>query len=98
MQMINNKGVTLIILVVTIIVLMILATIAVNYGISSIREVQNNKIESELTIVQGAIIQQYTLLKSKNGLNKQAKVITTDKPLASDADRPQVPPGQGVSA
>ncbi|MCI8310403.1 MAG: type II secretion system protein [Clostridia bacterium] len=89
MQMINNKGVTLIILVVTIIVLMILATIAVNYGISSIREVQNNKIESELTIVQGAIIQQYTLLKSKNGLNKQAKVITTDKPLASDADRPK---------
>ena len=29
------------------------------------------------------------MLKSKNGLNKQAKVITTDKPLASDADRPK---------
>lgn len=64
----NTKGVTLVALVITVIVLIILAGISIQYGISTIQEVNNNRTESELSIVQAAIVQRYSLAKSKQEL------------------------------
>ena len=70
MQKINNKdGITLIALVITISVLLILLSIVVYNGLSNVKHVVNNKLEIELALVQNAVIQQYTMAKTKGDLN-----------------------------
>lgn len=88
MQMTKDNGVTLISLIVTIIVLMIILSITINYGVSTIYEVSNDKMESELSLVQEAIMQQYALVKSKNELGLVATSISSNKSLSSDSGRP----------
>ena len=58
----NNSGVTLVALVVTIIVLFIILGITLNYGLSELHDVSNKKMESELGIIQEAIMQRYALV------------------------------------
>jgi type II secretory pathway pseudopilin PulG len=89
MQRINsNKGITLISLVVTIIVLSIILSITIKYSVSTIYEVKNEKMESELSLVQEAIMQQYALAKSENKLGIIADKINSDTSLTYDSNRP----------
>lgn len=59
----NNKGITLIILIVTIIVLMIIAGTATFSGINSIQESRENTQLAELGMVQQAVLENYTKYK-----------------------------------
>ena len=90
MQMINKNrnGITLISLVVTLIVLFIILGITINYGLSELHNVSNKKTESELAIVQEAVMQRYALVKSRNQLEISAKAISTNTTLEADTDRP----------
>ena len=76
----NKNGITLVSLVITIVVLMIILGITLNYGLSEIHDVANKKTESELTIVQEAVMQRYALVKSKDQLGITADDSDTDKP------------------
>jgi type II secretory pathway pseudopilin PulG len=81
MQMMRkDSGVTLVALVITIVVLFIILSITVNYGLSTIHQVSNEKIESELSIVQEALIQNYTLLRStgETGIKPSSTTSITD--------------------
>ena len=70
MQMKKNgkKGVTLVALVITVIVLILILGMTLRYDLSGIHNVENKKLESELAIVQEAIMQRYALAKSSNKL------------------------------
>lgn len=59
----ENRGITIISLVVTIIVLLILAGVTVNGVIQGIDETEENKLLSELSMVQHAISERYTKYK-----------------------------------
>ena len=56
----ENKGITIIALVVTIVVLLILASVTINGVIQGVDESEENKLLSELSMVQHAITQRYT--------------------------------------
>ena len=84
----NREGVTLIILIVTIIVLVIIVGVTLNYGLSEIHDVYNKKTESELSIVQEAIMQRYALTKSSNQLGMIADPIESDVLKSNDVNRP----------
>ena len=91
MQMIkeNRKGITLISLIISIIVLSIILGITINYGLTELHDVENKKMESELSIVQEAIMQRYALVKASNQLGISANSITENKALSDDANRPK---------
>ena len=91
MQMIskNRNGITLISLIITIIVLLIIVGITVRYGVSEIHDVQNKKMESEVSIVQEAVMQRYALVKSENQLGKIVSSHDSDVMLANDTNRPK---------
>lgn len=91
MQMISKNsrnGVTLIALVITIVVLSIILTITLNYGLSEIHTVSNKKTESELAIVQEAVMQRYALAKEAHKLGNTATSITANTKMESDTNRP----------
>lgn len=56
----NEKGITLLALVITIVVLIILASISINVGKNVIKESKEDAMLSELGIVQNAILQRKT--------------------------------------
>lgn len=56
----ENKGVTLIALVITIIILLIIASISIESGITGAEKATENKLFSELKMVQHAILERYT--------------------------------------
>lgn len=62
----DNKGVTLIALVITIIVLLIIASISIGAGMNGIEKAEENKLFSELKMVQHAILERYTKIKLTN--------------------------------
>lgn len=65
MQMMKNeKGVTLIALVITIIVLIIIAAISLNAGLENIPQVDNSIYESEIIMVQKAVTERYVYAKT----------------------------------
>lgn len=65
MRKINNKkGITMISLVITIVVLLILSGIGIGMGSSAIKTSQDSKLTSELMIVQHAVLEQYTKYKT----------------------------------
>ena len=55
----NSKGITLSGLAITIIVLTILATVGTTVGITNVREAKDAKLDTELEMVQHAILEQY---------------------------------------
>lgn len=89
MQMKNDRGITLIALIVTILVLGIVLAISLDYGSKNVDKIENKKIESELSMVQQAIVQQYAWAKNKNELGKIANSIYEDTNLSSDTNRPK---------
>ena len=48
----NNKGITLVSLVITIIVLLILASVFIYSGVNTVRYTKFNKVKSEISIIQ----------------------------------------------
>ncbi len=86
----KDSGITLVMLVITIIVLLIIVGITLTFGISNIDRVIDNRTTTELSIIEQAIIQQYTLLISENQDNKKATEISTDTLLEDDTERPLV--------
>ncbi len=65
----NNKGITLISLVITIIVLLILSGIGIKMGTNMISTSQDKKLISELNMVQHAILEQYAKYQATKDLS-----------------------------
>lgn len=65
----NNKGITLISLVITIIVLLILSGIGLTMGTNMISTSQDKKLISELNMVQHAILEQYAKYQATKDLS-----------------------------
>ena len=59
----DNKGITLIALTITIIVLLIIASITITGGNDSVKMTKNNKLATELDMVQHACLERYTEYK-----------------------------------
>lgn len=65
MQVVNKeKGITIVALVITIVVLLILSAVSINMGIQGIQSVQDSKLTAELEMVQHAVLEQYTKYKT----------------------------------
>lgn len=60
----NCKGITIVSLVVTVVVLLIVTMVSINFGITGINETNDAKLTSELQMVQHAILEQYTKYKT----------------------------------
>ena len=84
----KNAGVTLIAIVIMVLIILIVCTISINYGLSTLEEVTDERTETELTVVQQAVVQQYTLLLTQNEDDKPATSISSDTTMANDSDRP----------
>lgn len=71
----NEKGVTLIALVITVIILSILITAGVTTAYLGMNEIKQNKLQTELGIVRQAVIEQYTAAqavgKTKKSIDKE---------------------------
>ena len=67
----KNKGVTLISLSITVIILIILSTITITSMIVSMDEVQSDAIDAELSVLQNAVLQRYT----KYTLTKNSDIL-----------------------
>lgn len=83
----NENGVTLVLLVVTIIVLLILAGISINMGLDSVDSTKDRKLQAELETVQQACITEYTKAKQlgylENPEERPANFIGTEIPYSS---------------
>ena len=86
----NEKGITLVILVITVIVLMIIALVSINFGGDTIEEVKEKKNVTELSTVQQAIFQQFALLESYLEDGIIAEVQTEDVIMREDVNRPEL--------
>lgn len=93
----NEKGITLVALVVTIIVLGIIATISIRYGTKTVTDIENKKIMTELTTIQQAIFEQYILLKSYNTDGVVPESSSENIILEDDTNRPEELIGTRVS-
>ncbi len=60
----TQKGITLVSLVITIIILLIISSIGINFGINGINSTKDSKLEAELNMVQHAILEQYAKYKT----------------------------------
>ena len=86
----NEKGITLVALVITIAVLMIIALISIDLGKETIVQVENKKITTELSTVQQAIFQQYTLLESYGYDGIIPEEVTENVIMREDVNRPEL--------
>lgn len=84
----SEKGITLIALVITVMVLMIIIAVTIDLGSEGIEDVKNNKVATELSNVQQAIFQQYILLKTYNEDGNIPESVTKDITMADDINRP----------
>lgn len=83
----ENSGITLIALVVTVIVLLIILSITVTIGLGGIGETKEDKLISELGIVQNAVLQQYykyTVSKSASDIIGTEVQTTEIESIAND--------------
>ena len=63
----NNKGVTLIALVITIVVLLIISGITISVGSNNAKKAKDNKLLTEVVMVQNAALQRKTKVELING-------------------------------
>ena len=85
----NEKGVSLLVLVIMAVILGIILIITLDLGTDTLERVENEKITTELSNVQQALFQQYTLLRTYNADGKIPEVATDDIDMASDVNRPE---------
>lgn len=89
MKVLRKKdGITLVVLVITIMVLLIILGITINYGLKTVYEVTDDRTGTELSMVQQAVMQQYTLLLTENEDGKIATEISNDISIEEDENRP----------
>ena len=89
MKVLRKKdGITLVVLVITIMVLLIILGITINYGLKTVYEVTDDRTGTELSMVQQAVMQQYTLLLTENEDGKIATEISSDISIEDDENRP----------
>lgn len=95
----NENGITLSALVITIIVIFILASISINYGVDTLNESKAKTLEASLEMVEQAVAEQYVKATELNLLDVKT---TSDQPStfvgellkASDfAELPENPDG-----
>ncbi len=60
----NSKGVTIVTLVITVIVMAIIAGVGIYLGTGNLKSVKESKLKSELGMVQHAVLEQYTKYKT----------------------------------
>ena len=77
----NNKGITLASLVLTIIVLLILASIFVYSGVNTVRYTKFNKAKSEISVVQTNVNSWYQELKNVENTDEYKALQTDDEKL-----------------
>ena len=58
--LIKQKGITIISLVITVIILVIISGIGITMGTNAIKSSKDNQLASELSMVQHAVLEQYT--------------------------------------
>ena len=80
----NNKGITLVSLVITIIVLMILASIATSNGLSAVKNAKYYNAISELKVMQAEVNEMYEDYKNGN-----EDVLNNGKSLTESAKNEQ---------
>ena len=75
----NNKGITLASLVITIIILLILASVFVYSGVNTVRYTKYNKAKSEISIVQTNVNSWYQELKNVENTDEYKALQTDDE-------------------
>lgn len=76
----GEKGITIISLVITFVLLLIISAVGVNMGISGINSVKDSKLSGELQMVQHAVLEQYTKYKTtKNSVYLVGNKITKEE-------------------
>ena len=65
----NNKGVTLLALIITVVVMLILTGITVNLSYTSVSKIRSNKLEADLQIVRQAVVERYQMARTANKLH-----------------------------
>lgn len=60
----EEKGITLVSLVIAFVLLLILSLVTINMGISGINSAKDSKLNAELQMVQHAVLEQYTKYKT----------------------------------
>ena len=75
----NNKGITLASLVITIIILLILASIFVYSGINTVRYTKFNKAKSEISVIQTNVNSWYQELKNVENTDEYKALQTDDE-------------------
>ena len=85
MEKINEKGITLIALTITIIVLLILLSITVATGGNQIKETKKSKLEVELQMIEHALLEEKTKIEYTRGEYPGTKIEYTEaKELADE--------------
>lgn len=78
----EEKGITIVSLVITVIVLLIISAVGVNMGINGINSVKDSKLSGELQMVQHAVLEQYTKYKTtRNSVYLVGTKITKEETL-----------------
>ena len=83
----DNKGITLLAIIITIIILLILTSVSIYVGSGSIKTSRNNTLESELEMVQHAVLEkhsQYVMTHNEDFL--VGEKITSDDELVQIED------------
>lgn len=63
-QLRKNRAITMVSLIITIVLLLIIAGIGLNMGLTSMENANNGRLVTDLEMVQHAILQQYTKYKA----------------------------------
>lgn len=71
----NEKGITLVVLTITIIVLGILIGVSLNFGLDSVDETVDNRLEADLQVIQQATITEYTKAQQLGYTNSNDRPI-----------------------
>lgn len=82
----NNKGITLITLVVTIVIIMILASVGIYSGVRSLKLAELNRFTTELKIMQTQVNSMYEKLKNDETISGQAILSIGTEILSSSND------------
>lgn len=85
----SKKGITMIILVITVFVLMIITAITLNVGFDSIDKVKEDRLQTQLLNVQQAIFQQYMVLRSNEEDGQIPEISSSNVEMANDSKRPK---------
>ena len=94
---VNEKGVTLIALIVTIVVLLILAGISISAGSGTIKKAQLEELRSNMLLIQAKAKEYVEEANFKMGINKKKKKKAEVRKAVYE-DEAKLKPAKGISA